>query len=230
MPSLKRWINELLDDLARVGDPAAARQRLDRRELIPALKGTPRSTVHALDPCAPRVGVEGHARALKTTTAPLSGEQVIGYRIQIYGRGRHVYPSIHVDRSHLEAFALVDQTGSALVRGGHNVLLARPRSFPELLFDPDNTGLARLIESAGYSSTDLVGARRLSCIERVLRSDGEVFVCGAPEAVVGVGEGAPGYREPPGHVALGPPAGQRLIVADCQLGALLGSLKQRGAG
>ncbi len=230
MSSLRRWINKLLDDLARAGDPAVAQQRLDQRELIPVLERAPRSTVHALDPCGPRVGVEGHAQALKTTTAPLSGEQVIGYRIQIYGRGRQVYPSIHVDLSHLEAFALVDETGSALVRGGREVLLARARSFPELLFDPDHAGLTRLFERAGYSSSDLVGARRLSCIERVLRPDGEVFVCGAPGAVVGIGEGVSGYREPPGRVALRAPPGQRLIVADCRLGALLGSFKERGAG
>jgi hypothetical protein len=228
MSSLQDWIDQLLDDLSSLCRSRQRRQR-NRRELSPLVESTEVLAARTVDPNSPLVALEGHARITKTIEAPLSREAVIGYRLQVMGPGReHAYPPVHIDITRVEDFEVVDETSSVLVRGDRSVLLGTPRSAPELLFDPNNQILQRLIKQAGYTFNDLLGAGKLSCIERVLLPHSQVYVCGKPEAVVGVGTGTSGYREPPARVALGAPEGRRLIIADCHLKSLLTTLETRG--
>jgi len=248
------WV--ILGLLLGVGAPLSAagvevfRRWRKRRSVLATISSTPLSPIseaaraggpsnlaaEQADPGAGVLAVQGHARAVRTMKCPFSGEAIIGVRVTIEFVERVVSEHSEgpmrqiVDFTEIQPFEVLDETGAALVRGKPAVLLGMPARRDNDQFAVDLTGewLEHRVRLEGFSNTDLVVAKDLSCHVRVLHQGSRVYVLGRSTREVDPSSAVEsGYREAPTRLVLEPPVDGLLLVADCHHGELMESLQMR---
>lgn len=202
------------------------------RSLKRVIRTTPLRKAADVSATRSRVAVQGRARARETLQAPLSVQPCIGFRLNISFRsppseGSEVHQAVELSR--MEAFDLVDDSGSVAVRGAPVLLLGAPRAFDAATLSvalTDET-LQRLLSQQGYSVTDIVVGRGLHVVERVLLDGATAYVNGALCTQVAADGVTAGYRQLPTCTVLEPPQGEALVVADVFRDQLLAEFKVR---
>lgn len=223
-----------------VGIPAATlgarlvRSWRIRRGIRAMLKKTPLRSIREVSAGRELVAIQGKLRPLRTIQCPLTGAPVIGYRISI----SFVQPSdSEHSMTHHQAFELaqiapfevVDDSAMALVRGQPFLLLAQPhqRSKYQLAVDLTRPELAQMVLEQGFSTTDLVMAKDVTCTWRQLQPHSTVYVLGQAIREADLGGEVLSYREPPSRLVLQPPTRGPMLVADCRLVELMADLRSR---
>lgn len=233
------WVIGLL---LGVGAPISAagveaiRRWYQRRSVAGTIRRIPLLPIMEVIPGPGICAIQGHARAHATMTCPFTEDPIIGVRVKIdfvqrssseqdSGPLRQI-----VDFTEMKPFEVFDDSGVALVRGEPTVLLGLPwmQDSDQFAVDITDPWLEHKIQMEGFSNTDLVVARKVSCHVRLLRPGSPVYVLGRSIREVDPGgSGESSYREPPTRLVLEPPAGGVLMVADCHHGELLEKLQQR---
>ena len=187
------WVIGLL---LGVGAPISAagveaiRRWYQRRSVAGTIRRIPLLPIMEVIPGPGICAIQGHARAHATMTCPFTEDPIIGVRVKIdfvqrssseqdSGPLRQI-----VDFTEMKPFEVFDDSGVALVRGEPTVLLGLPwmQDSDQFAVDITDPWLEHKVQMEGFSNTDLVVARKVSCHVRLLRPGSPVY-CGMPRRV-----------------------------------------------
>jgi hypothetical protein len=164
--------------------------------------------------------IQGRARALETLVAPLSGKQVIGYRVRVERiyRGANNAPTYapQVEETRVADFEVEDSTGNALVRASGSRMVLELES-------QSKTGLfKRGLPATVDALLDAHGVEREVLIPGEYRWSEWLLEAG--ETVFAYGHAFPPERGTPHNTVVGSAQGGELFVADLPREDLLRSL------
>lgn len=155
------------------------------------------------------VTLRGRARALKTRQAPASGEEVIGFRLQLeqHGGGEDSEWQLALDVARVGPFELRDSSGEARVEACSEAPLLLDLGLEELAWrDAVPGGLETFLGQQG-----VVPAVRRRWREGRLVEGDDVIVSGRCRREHDPERGA-GYRDSPGVVVAPPGDGTPLVI------------------
>lgn len=171
------------------------------------------------------VAVQGSAEARQTVTSPLSGRQVIAFRVKIADNSDDA-PVTLVDTSEAAAFLVVDATGKALVEPADALLLLASDTHETAgVLERAPAGLRSLMARHGHSTRGWIFERSLTWTEAVLEVGDDVYVQGVARREVTLDEEPAGYREAPSRLVVEAGEGQQMIISDRRRELLMGLLR-----
>jgi hypothetical protein len=219
---------DLLLQLIGWGGPAAGiainiliRQRRRSKELQKLLEGFPFASIREARDGS--IGIKGRVHPLELIRAPLSGAQVVGYRVKLERRIGLYGWSIIADVSVVNDFELRDTTGCALIKSSSNQLVLKRTLRKKIrLTDPHPRDVLSFVSCHMDCLQEPIGDNvLLRWSEFLLQSDDEVLICGDAKRELDTRQQVLSYREPPTRLIILPRANSYLLILDYQCFDLL---------
>jgi hypothetical protein len=203
------------------------------------LAGGPLRPLHAVR--AGRVYVQGRASSATQLNAPLSGDQVIGYRVLVERRDGQSEWTRLVDHSEVTDFELHEETGAALVCGeGAVLLITQEAEELPLLEGQLRKGRSRLpdlvvalLQAHCHYTPAEHEAERMRWSEFQLTEGGQVYVVGEATITLArdgrLSHGGAAYRATPTRTQIKGSAKRPLLICDRNRESLSSLLATVGA-
>jgi hypothetical protein len=203
------------------------------------LAGGPLRPLHAVR--AGRVYVQGRASSATLLTAPLSGDQVIGYRVLVERRDGQEWIRL-MDHTEVTDFELHEETGAALVCGEDAVLLITEEAGALPLLEGQLHGKGRsqlpqllvaLLQAHCHYTPAEHEAARMRWSEFQLVEGGQVYVVGEAAVTLArdgrLSHGGAAYRATPTRTQIKGSAKRPLLICDRSRESLASLLTTVGA-
>jgi hypothetical protein len=175
-----------------------------------------------------RAAVQGVARAGELLRAPLSGREVIGFRVKVEHQdssNRNARWLTLVDISEVNAFQVQDSTGTAWVEPSFSsLILALESQGRNGMFSSAPPELEQLLNKHGETTRGWIFEKALRWSEYLLEPGERVYVGGHARREIDHALATAGYRDTPTRLVINSPDDGPMIISDSLRRDLIESL------